>query len=347
MSPVAPSAPAAPPRARLRQGSVRGLVALSVLLAAVAVLSLAIGSRAIAPDTVLRVLLHPDGSDASTIVHDLRIPRTVLAIAVGIALGIAGALMQGHTRNPLADPGLLGVNAGAAAAVIVAIALLGLTGITAYVWFAFLGAAIASVVVYAIGTGGRGAATPARLALAGTAITAALTAFTYAVALSDPDMLQRFNQWNVGSLAGRDTATVWRVAPFLLAGIVLALLLTRSLNALALGDDTARALGADVGRTRIAGAVAITLLCGAATAAAGPIVFVGLTIPYVARAIVGPDQRWVLPYSALLGPVLLLGADVVGRVVARPGELEVGIVTAMLGAPVFIALVRRRRIAQL
>jgi iron complex transport system permease protein len=160
-------------------------------------------------------------------------------------------------------------------------------------------------------------------------------------------MLQRFNQWNVGSLAGRDTSTVRSVAPFLLVGIALALLLPRALNALALGDDTARALGANIARTRIAGAVAITLLCGAATAAAGPIVFVGLTIPYVARAIVGPDQRWVLPYSALLGPVLLLGADVLGRVVARPGELEVGIVTAILGAPVFIALVRRRRIAQL
>ena len=190
-------------------------------------------------------------------------------------------------------------------------------------------------------------ATPARLALAGTAITAALTAFTYAVALSDPDMLQRFNQWNVGSLAGRDISTVESVAPFLLVGIALALLLPRALNAIALGDDTARALGANIGRTRIAGAVAITLLCGAATAAAGPIVFVGLTIPFVARAIVGPDQRWVLPYSALLGPVLLLGADVLGRVIARPGELEVGIVTAILGAPVFIALVRRRRIAQL
>ena len=316
-------------------------------LVAVALLSLAIGAKAIPLSTVIDSLLHPSDTQDSVIITDLRVPRTILGLLVGAALGLAGALMQALTRNPLADPGLLGVNAGAAAAVIVAIALLGLTGITAYVWFAFLGAAIASVVVYAIGTGGRGAATPARLALAGTAITAALTAFTYAVALSDPDMLQRFNQWNVGSLAGRDTDTVWRVAPFLVAGIVLALLLTRSLNALALGDDTARALGANVGRTRIAGAVAITLLCGAATAAAGPIVFVGLTIPYVARAIVGPDQRWVLPYSALLGPVLLLGADVVGRVVARPGELEVGIVTAMLGAPVFIALVRRRRIAQL
>jgi iron complex transport system permease protein len=333
----------APRRVTRTAGITLGVVALAV----VAVLSLAIGAKAIPLSTVVDSLLQPSDTQDSVIVTDLRVPRTILGLLVGAALGLGGALMQALTRNPLADPGLLGVNAGAAAAVIVAIALLGLTGITAYVWFSFLGAAIASVVVYAIGTGGRGAATPARLALAGTAITAALTAFTYAVALSDPDMLQRFNQWNVGSLAGRDTSTIRSVAPFLLVGIALALVLPRALNALALGDDTARALGANVGRTRIAGAVAITLLCGAATAAAGPIVFVGLTIPHIARAIVGPDQRWVLPCSALLGPVLLVGADVIGRVVARPGELEVGIVTAMIGAPVFIALVRRRRIAQL
>jgi iron complex transport system permease protein len=323
---------------------------ISIALAAlvvVALLSLAIGTKSIPLSTVIDSLLHPTDSQDSVIITDLRLPRTILGVLVGAALGLAGALMQGLTRNPLADPGLLGVNAGAAAAVIVAIAILGLTGITAYVWFAFLGAAIASVVVYLLGSAGRGGATPVRLALAGTAITAALTAFTYAVALSDPDLLQRFNQWNVGSLAGRESSTLWSVAPFLGVGIVLALVLSKALNALALGDDTARALGASVGRTRIAGALAITLLCGAATAAAGPIVFVGLTIPHVARAIVGPDQRWLLPYSALLGPVLLLGADVIGRVVARPGELEVGIVTAVIGAPVFIALVRRRKIAQL
>jgi iron complex transport system permease protein len=316
-------------------------------LAAVCLLSLAIGTKSIPLATVVDSLLHPTDSQDSVIVTDLRLPRTILGILVGAALGLAGALMQGLTRNPLADPGLLGVNAGAAAGVIIAISLLGLTGVTGYVWFAFAGAAIASVVVYVLGTAGRGGATPVRLALAGTAIAAALTAFTYAIALSDPDTLQRFNQWTVGSLAGRETSTLVRVAPFLLAGIALALMLCKALNALALGDDAARALGANVGRTRIAGALAITLLCGAATAAAGPIVFVGLTIPHVARAIVGPDQHWLLPYSALLGPVLLLAADVIGRIVARPGELEVGIVTALIGAPVFIALVRRRRIAQL
>jgi iron complex transport system permease protein len=332
------------PRRVTRAAGIAIAVAALVL---VALLSLAIGAKSIPLGTVVDSLLHPTDAQDSVIVTDLRLPRTILGLLVGAALGLAGALMQGLTRNPLADPGILGVNAGAAAGVIVAISLLGLSGITAYVWFAFAGAAIASVVVYLIGTAGRAGATPVRLALAGTAIAAALTAFTYGVALSDPEMLQRFNQWNVGSLAGRDSSTVGSVVPFLLVGIVLALVLSRALNALALGDDTARSLGAHVGRTRIGGALAITLLCGAATAAAGPITFVGLTVPHVARAIVGPDQRWLLPYAALLGPILLLGSDIIGRVVARPGELEVGIVTAIVGAPVFIALVRRRRIAQL
>jgi iron complex transport system permease protein len=331
------------PRATRTAGLVVGLVAL----AGVSALSLAIGTKAIPLSTVLESLLHPSDTQDSVIITDLRVPRTILGILVGASLGLAGALMQALTRNPLADPGLLGVNSGAAAGVIVAIGILGIGGITAYVWFAFIGAAVASVVVYLLGTSGRAGASPVRLALAGTAIAAALTAFTYAVALSDPDLLQRFNQWNVGSIAGRETDTIWRIAPFLGIGIVVALLLSKSLNALALGDDTARALGAGVGRTRIAGALAITLLCGAATAAAGPIWFVGLAVPHVARAIVGPDQRWLLPYSAVLGPVLLLASDILGRVVVRPGELEVGIVTALVGAPVFIALVRRRRIAQL
>jgi iron complex transport system permease protein len=323
------------------------LVLAVAALVAVALCSLAIGSKAIPLSTVIDSLLHPSDSQDSVIVTDLRVPRTILGVLVGSALGLAGALMQALTRNPLADPGLLGVNAGASAGVITAIGILGIDGVTGYVWFAFAGAAIAAVAVFLLGTAGRAGATPVRLALAGTAIAAALTAYAYGVALTDQEMLQRFNQWVVGAIGGRETSTIWRVAPFLFAGIVLALALSRSLNALALGDDAARALGAQVGGTRVAGAFAITLLCGAAVAAAGPIVFIGLTIPHIARALVGPDQRWLLPCSALLGPVLLLAADVIGRVVARPAELEVGIVTAFLGAPVFIALVRRRRIAQL
>ena len=239
------------------------------------------------------------------------------------------------------------MNAGAAAAVVIAIGLLGITGQTAYVWFAFLGAALASVAVYAIGSAGRGGATPVRLALAGTALTAALTALIYGIALTDVKLLQQFNLWAVGSLGGRGRSDLAAVVPFMVVGAIAALALARPLNALALGDDSARALGAHVGRTRITGAVAITLLCGAATAAAGPIYFLGLTVPHAARAICGPDQRWVLVLSAVFGAVLMLLADVAGRVLVRPAELQAGIMLAFVGAPLFIALVRRRNIAAL
>jgi iron complex transport system permease protein len=255
--------------------------------------------------------------------------------------------MQALTRNPLADPGILGVEAGAAAAIVAAIALLGVTEPRAYIWFSFLGAAVASVVVYLLGSHGRAGATPARLALAGVAVTAALTAFTNGLILLDQEAFDEFRHWVVGSIAGRDMAILAEIGPFLIAGTLIALALARPLNALALGDESGRALGARVGRTRALGAVAVTLLCGAATAVAGPIVFVGLCVPHMARAIAGPDQRWVLGYSALLAPILLLTADVIGRVVISPSELEVGVVTALIGAPVFIALVRRKRIAQL
>jgi iron complex transport system permease protein len=322
------------------------VLALAALGFAV-LLSLAIGTRSIPLGEVVDAIRSGGDSQNATIVLDLRLPRTLLGLAVGVALGVGGALMQALTRNPLADPGLLGVNAGAAAAVVVAIAVLGVTGTLAYVWFAFLGAAIASVAVYLIGSAGRGGATPVRLALAGTALSAALIALVYAVVLTDQQLLQRYNLWSVGSVSGRGADELTAVLPFILCGLLVAFALARTLNALALGDDSARALGAHVGRTRIAGALAITLLCGAATAGAGPIYFLGLTVPHMTRALVGPDQRWMLVYSAVLGPVLLLAADVLGRVIARPGEVQVGIVLAFVGAPVFIALVRRRRIAAL
>ena len=323
------------------------VLAAVAALTAVALLSLAIGTKPIPIADVLGGLLHDDGSEQAAIVRELRVPRTLVGLSVGIALGLAGALMQALTRNPLADPGLLGVDAGAAAAVVVAIAVLGLASPAAYVWFAFAGAAAASIVVYMLGSRGRAGATPVRLALAGTAVAAALTAFTNGMTLLDPLTFDDFRFWSVGALGGRDLGILADVGPFLLAGALLALALARPLNALALGDDAGRGLGAHVARTRALGAVAITLLCGGATAVAGPIGFVGLTVPHAARAIAGPDQRRVLAYSVVLAPILLIGADVIGRVVVRPGELEVGIVTALVGAPVFIALVRRTRIAQL
>jgi iron complex transport system permease protein len=322
------------------------LVALAVL-AAVVLCSIAFGSKSIAPGTVWQALVEGDGSNDHLIVRELRVPRTLLGLGVGMALGLAGALMQGVTRNPLADPGILGVDAGAALAVVVAIYSFDVTDIAGYVWFAFVGAGVASVAVYLLGSMGRGGATPVKLALAGAALSALLRSLTSAVLLLDVQTLDQYRFWVAGSLAGRPPEVVQQVTPFLVAGVVLALLSARSLNTLSLGDDVARSLGQRVHLARGVSALAIVVLCGAATAAAGPIAFVGLTVPHVARAICGPDYRWILPWSLVLAPTLLLGADVLGRVVARPGEVQVGIVTAFLGAPFFIALVRRRKLADL
>jgi iron complex transport system permease protein len=333
---------AQPGRTRAARLRPAGLVAALVLLFVACALSVAIGSRSIALSTTWDLLWHNDGSDAGNIIHTLRIPRTVLGLLVGIALGLSGVLMQALTLNPLAEPGLLGVNVGAASAVVVAIAFFGITSVTGYVWFAIVGAGLTSIAVFLLGSTGR-QPTPERQVLAGVAITSVLSAFIYATLVTRHDAFDRYRFWDVGSLGERDMETVVRILPFLLVGTVLALGLARTLNALALGEDAGRALGANVWRTRALGMLAITLLCGAATAAVGPILFVGLAVPAAARLLVGPDNRWVLAYAALLAPTLTLLADVLGRLLVRPAELEVGIVTAFLGAPVFIALARRRR----
>lgn len=324
-----------------------GVIAAGGVLVVVCFLSLAIGSRSMPVDTVVEAFTEFDGSKDQLVVREIRLPRTLVGIGVGAALGIAGALIQALTRNPLADPGLLGVNAGAAVAIVIAIAVLGIVDLDGFIWFGFAGAAITSVLVYGLGAMGRGGASPVRLALAGVIVGSLLASITSAILLLDRATLDQFRFWAVGSLAGRDWDVVVQVAPFIIGGLALGLLLARPLNVLALGDDTARGLGAHVGRTRAAVAIAITLLCGAATAAAGPIWFVGLTVPLAARIIVGPDIRWVLLYSLVLAPILLVGADVAGRVVVRPLELQVGIMTAILGGPVFVALVRRRKLARL
>jgi iron complex transport system permease protein len=325
-----------------------GLLGAVAALVVIAVAGIAVGSHPIPIGTVISALFdHSDVSREAVTVRDLRLPRTLLGLGVGAALGLAGALMQALTRNPLADPGILGVDRGAALGVVIAIVGFGITDVRGYVWFAFVGAAVVSVTVYMLGATGRSGATPVRLALAGTAIGAALGSVTWAVRLFDREAFDQLRFWTVGALAGRDLSVLVRVAPFLLAGALLALSLGRPLNAIALSDETARALGAHLGRTRALGALAVTLLCGAATAAIGPIGFVGLVVPHIARSITGPDQGWVLAYSLLLGPILLVGADIVGRVVVPPGELAAGIVTAFIGAPFFVAVVRRRRIPQL
>lgn len=336
-------------RALVRSRSVRalGLVAAVVALGLVAITSVAVGAKAIPVGVVIDALFDFDGSNDHLVVRELRLPRTLIGLGVGAALGLAGAVMQGVTRNPLADPGILGVNAGASFAVVLAIHVFGIATLSGYVWFAFLGAGSVSVLVYVLGSLGRDGATPVKLALAGAATAAMLWSLIRGVLLLDVTTLDQFRFWVVGSIAGRDKDIALQVAPFLLVGGVLAMASARSLNSMSLGDDVARSLGLRVGLARVVAALSVVLLCGAATAAAGPIGFVGLTVPHVARSICGPDHRWLLPYSAVLAPILLLGADIIGRVVVRPGELQVGIVTALVGAPFFVALVRRRKLAQL
>ncbi|MFD1656838.1 FecCD family ABC transporter permease [Streptomyces caeni] len=321
-----------------------GLLASVVILTLVALASIAIGAKELSPAQVWHGLVHDSGTYADLVVGD-RISRTVLGLLAGAALGLSGAVLQALTRNPLADPGLLGINAGASAAVVTALTSFGVTSLSGYVWFAFLGAAAVGALVWFLGGGRSG--TPARLALAGAAISAALYGYLQAVMIMDDAALGTMRFWTVGSLASATDATIVQVLPFLLAGTVLALALARPLNAVAMGDDTARALGAHLGRTRALSMASATVLCGAATAACGPIGFVGLMVPHAVRSFTGPDLRWILPYAAVLSPVLLLGADVVGRVVARPAELQVGIVTAVIGGPAFVLLVRRRRAARL
>jgi iron complex transport system permease protein len=313
-------------------GLTRALLATAAL-AAVLVLSLALGARALSPHAVWQGLTDP-AAPAYDVVHGLRLPRTLLGLLAGAALGTAGGVMRALTRNPLADPGLLGINAGASAAVVTASALLGAGGFGGAIGFAFAGAA---------GVGGGRAATPARLVLAGTAVNAALFSYVSAVELLDGDALDRMRFWTVGSLASASLGTVAELAPFVAAGLLLALLLARPLGALALGEDTARALGSRLTVTRTGAVAAVTLLCGAATAACGPIVFVGLLTPHLVERFTGPDPRRQLPYCAVAGPCLLLTADVLGRLAARPGELQVGVVTAVVGGLLLLHLLRTRR----
>ncbi|MEU1181957.1 iron ABC transporter permease [Streptomyces sp. NPDC005820] len=337
----AETVPAPPTRRAVRSLGLLGAVAV---LAVVAVASIAVGAKELSVAQVWHGLFADSGTYADVVV-DERLSRTVLGLLVGAALGLSGAVLQALTRNPLADPGLLGINAGASAAVVTAITFLGVTSLTGYVWFAFLGAAAVGALVWFLG-GSRGA-TPVRLALAGTAISAALYGYLQAVMIMDEAALARMRFWTVGSLSSATDGTIRQVLPFLVAGTALALALARPLNAVEMGDDTAKALGANLNRTRALAMLAATVLCGAATAACGPIVFVGLMVPHIVRSFTGPDLRWIMPYAAILSPVLLLGSDVIGRVVARPSEVQVGIITAIIGGPVFIFLVRRRRTAQL
>jgi iron complex transport system permease protein len=316
-----------------------GLGITTLALLVLVLLSLAVGNKYVPLPEVWSALVAPENSYADTVIAS-RIPRTVLGLLVGAALAVAGGVMQGLTRNPLADPGLFGVNTGAAAAIVTATAL-GVSGATS-VWVALPGAFLAVIVVYLIGSG-RGRATPVRLVLAGVVVASVLAAYIQAVSLSLPRVFDAYRFWVIGSLAGRDPHLIVEILPFIVVGLVIAIALSGSLNALALGDDTARALGAHVGRTRILGAVATTLLCAAATAAVGPIAFVGLAVPHIVRSVTGADHRWLIPYCLVAGPALLLAADILGRIVVSPGELMVGVVTAFVGGPILVLAVRRMK----
>ncbi|WP_418060230.1 FecCD family ABC transporter permease [Pimelobacter simplex] len=325
-----------------------GLALAVVVLAGAVLASLGIGARAIGPGTIWDALwsYDPDLNDHVTI-RELRVPRTVVGLVVGPALGLCGALIQSFTRNPLADPGILGVNAGATFAVALAVGLAGITQPLGYVWFALAGAGAVTVLVYLLGSIGGSRATPGKLTLAGVAISAALGGLTTALTLADREAFDDLRFWGVGSIGGRDLGVVLTFSPLIALGVLLGLAVARSLNALALGDELAAALGVRIGRIRIIVVVAVTLLAGTATALAGPIAFLGLMVPHVVRWVVGPDQRWIFAYTVVVAPALLLVSDVVGRVVLPSGELRVGLVTAMTGAPVLILLARRRSVSGL
>ncbi|MDT8913077.1 iron ABC transporter permease [Amycolatopsis sp. PS_44_ISF1] len=332
---------AAPPRRR----RAAGFLVLVLAIAVMAVVSMAVGARGLSPAQVWHGLFagtndpDPALNEIALIVQTVRVPRTVVAIVAGLALGVAGALTQGHTRNPIADTGLLGINSGASFAVVLAIFLFGWQSPAQYVWFAFLGAGVAGVLVFGLASVGRGAGNPLTLVLAGQGVAVFLAAMTTTVALYDRASLDALRQWNAGSVAGAGSGVLWATLPFIGLGLVLAGINLPSVNLLDLGDDVARALGTNIALSRAVGMVAITLLAGAATAACGPIAFLGLMVSHLARRLTGPDHRYLVPCAGLLGAVVLLVCDVLGRLVVRPGELEAGIVVALVGAPFFAVLV--------
>ncbi|MFE0174158.1 FecCD family ABC transporter permease [Streptomyces sp. NPDC059002] len=330
-------------RVPVRRAVVMTAAVVALLLAVL--LSLAVGARAIAPSAVFDALLNGGHSDAAEVIREMRVPRTVIGLMVGAALALAGTVLQGITRNPIADPGILGISQGASVGVVCAIAFAGVHTLTGYVWYAFVGAGLASVAVYAIAAGGRGGATPVKLALGGAAINALLVSLTTAVLTTKASALDEFRFWQVGSLSGRDAEIVGQIWPFLLVGLVLVLAVARGLDALALGEDMAKGLGQNVAAVRIVGGLGATILTGAGVAAAGPIAFIGLAVPHIARAIVGSDHRWVLPMAALIGPVMLLVSDTVGRVIFPPSEVPAGVMTALIGVPFLVTLVRRKAVA--
>lgn len=313
------------------------LVAVGVALVATA--SLFLGGKATDPAGIVRAL-GGAGDAYLAAVLDARIDRTILGIVCGAALAVSGLIVQGITRNPLGDPGLLGITVGASAAVVTFSAITGAGVGAGSIWIAFAGALATVVIVYIVGARSASGSVVALL-LTGAVISAVLSAYIQAVILTNPDVFDSFRFWVIGSLAGRDTAVVMNIAPAFVVGLLLAVILAPALNNLALGEDVATSLGTPVAFVRAGGILAAAILAAAATAAVGPIAFVGLVVPHLTRSLIGIDHRWQVPVATLLGAGLLVAADVIGRVVARPEEIMVGIITALIGAPFLLLAVRR------
>ncbi|MCT2534830.1 iron ABC transporter permease [Aquibacillus koreensis] len=320
------------------------LVACLVMLVLCIIASLVFGSRAISFNELIAGLFHQNVDSYGANVVRQRVARTVFSLFCGAALGISGALMQAVTRNPIADPSILGVNTGASLFVVGGIAFLNISTATQYIWLALAGAMITAVFVFGIGSMGRGGATPLKLVLAGAATSAALSSLVIAIMIPRSYVMDQFRFWQVGSVGAANWSSITTFIPFLIVGILLGILSIAALNALALGDEVAKGLGVRTGVLRLTAALAAVLLCGATTALAGPIGFVGLLATHVIRLILGPDMRYVVPMSAFAGAIILTISDVCGRVLGSPGELEVGVVTAFIGAPILIIIARKAKV---
>lgn len=325
-------------RSQLLGGLLIGLVVMAIC----AIASISLGAVELPLPTIYEALTAFDGSKEHLIVRTVRLPRTAIALIVGAALAVAGTIMQGITYNPLAAPDILGIDAGAALAVVVAVCFFNDASLSVYAGLGFLGAGVAAAIVYLLGSLGRGGLTPLNLTVAGAALTAFLASLTTGILVLNQRTLEEVRFWLAGSVAGRDWQLLMQVLPFMLSGLVLALLLSKQLTTLALGEDIANGLGQKTVWVKVAAAIGIVLLSGGAVAVAGPIGFIGLVVPHIVRFVVGVDYRWIIPYAAISGAILLLLADIGARLVIQPQELPVGIMTALVGAPFFIYLARRR-----
>ncbi|MBW4575249.1 MAG: iron ABC transporter permease [Aphanothece sp. CMT-3BRIN-NPC111] len=317
-------------------GLILGLFTLLICLIA----SMAYGAAELPFKTIYAALTAFDGSSAHLIVRTIRLPRTLIAIVVGASLAVAGSIMQGLTYNPLAAPDILGINAGAALAVVVAIFLFNDTSASIYAWFGFLGAGVAALAVYLLGSLGRNGMTPLKLTVAGAALTALLSSLTTGILVLNQRTLEEVRHWLAGSVAGRDLNLFIEVLPYIVVGLVVAIALGKQLTTLALGEDVAIGLGQQTAWVKVVAAISVVLLSGSSVAVAGPIGFIGLVVPHIVRFLVGIDYRWILPYSAIMGAILLLLADISARLIIQPQELPVGVMTALVGAPFFIYLAR-------